>query len=174
MKVTRPAGSGNYHAAHEGGLLKGPLLDYLGLAAPALLAGFAFFAAAVLQSGRAPWRGRARGLALFMFVIVYEDATPPLEAAPKYARSALDGVRMDRIADKLRRAMAEEKLFADSGLSLRTLAARIKEAERLLVEGEGTILQVAMAVGFNSRSTCRDRAVSLPGRQRSVVLASAP
>jgi AraC-like DNA-binding protein len=102
-------------------------------------------------------------------------------AAPKYSRSALDADRMDRIAEKLRQAMQVDKLFADPSLSLRALsdrigasenyisqtlnerlgrnffdfvnAARIEEAKALLSRQESTVLEVAMAVGFNSRST---------------------
>ncbi len=102
-------------------------------------------------------------------------------AEPKYSRSALDAGRMDRIAEKLQRAMREQRLFVDASLSLRSLsdtlgvsenyisqtlndrlgrnffdfvnAARIEEAKRLLREEGRTVLDTAMAVGFNSRST---------------------
>jgi AraC-like DNA-binding protein len=109
-----------------------------------------------------------------------EDSVEP-EPAPKYARSALDTERMQRIADKLQRAMDQDRLFADASLSLRDLsdrlgvsenyisqtlneqlgrnffdfvnAARIEAAKSLLREGRKTVLEIALAVGFNSRST---------------------
>lgn len=108
-----------------------------------------------------------------------EQAVEPPE--PKYSRSALDAERMDRIAEKLQRAMVEQRLYADASLSLRSLsdalgvsenyisqtlndrlgknffdfvnAARIEEAKRILREGGRTVLDTAMEVGFNSRST---------------------
>lgn len=107
-----------------------------------------------------------------------KNIPPP---APKYSRSALDAERMQRIADKLKQAMEEEKLFEDASLSLRDLsdrlgvsenyisqtlndklgrnffdfvnAARIDEARRLLRESGMSVLDIALAVGFNSRST---------------------
>lgn len=122
------------------------------------------------------------------------------EPAPKYARSALDAERMARIAEKLQRAMDEEQLFADPDLSLRDLsdrigvsenyisqtlndqlgrnffdfvnAARIESAKRLLRQPDRTVLDVALAVGFNSRSTFnaafRKHAGSTPSRFRAV------
>lgn len=103
---------------------------------------------------------------------------PPVQ---KYSRSALDRERMQRIAEKLTLAMTEEKLFEDSSLSLRDLsdrlgvsenyisqtlndmlsrnffdfvnAARVDEAKRLLRACEMSVLEVALTVGFNSRST---------------------
>ncbi len=126
-------------------------------------------------------------------------AVATAEPVTKYARSALDAARMQRIADKLQRAMDEEQLFADPSLSLRDLsdrvgvsenyisqtlndqlgrnffdfvnAARIEAAKRLLREEEKTVLDVALAVGFNSRSTFnaafRKHAGSTPSRFRT-------
>jgi AraC-like DNA-binding protein len=108
------------------------------------------------------------------------QASEPV-AAPKYSRSALDAAHMDRIAEKLQRALHEQGLFADASLSLRSLSdnlgisenyisqtlndrlgknffdfvngARIEEAKRLLRAQGTTVLETALAVGFNSRST---------------------
>jgi AraC-like DNA-binding protein len=125
----------------------------------------------------------------------------PAEAEPtaKYARSALDAGRMARIAEKLQRAMDQDRLFADASLSLRDLAdrigvsenyisqtlnerlgrnffdfvnaARIDAAKPLLREDGKTVLEVALAVGFNSRSTFnaafRKHAGSTPSRFRT-------
>jgi AraC-like DNA-binding protein len=135
---------------------------------------------------------------------VAEAAAPaggPAEAQPvaKYSRSALDAERMARIADKLRHAMEQERLFADPSLSLRDLAdrlgvsenyisqtlndqlgrnffdfvnaARIEAAKPLLREAGRTVLEVAMSVGFNSRSTFnaafRKHAGDTPSRFRA-------
>jgi AraC-like DNA-binding protein len=109
------------------------------------------------------------------------DAAPAQDQPARYSRSALDAPRMDRIAARLHQAMAEQRLFSDPGLSLRGLsdrlgvsenyisqtlnerlgrnffdfinAARIEEARRLLRADDRPILEIAMAVGFNSRST---------------------
>ncbi len=122
-----------------------------------------------------------------------------VEPAPKYSRSALDAARMERIADKLQRAMDQDQLFADASLSLRDLsdrlgvsenyisqtlndqlgrnffdfvnASRIEAAKRLLREDRKTVLDIALAVGFNSRSTFnaafRKHAGSTPSRFRA-------
>jgi len=104
-------------------------------------------------------------------------------APRKYARSALDEKRVDEVVRKARRALERDRLFADPALSLDRLAAaagirpndlsqalnragtgyadlvsarRIEEACRLLADPgeEGrTILDVALAVGFNAKST---------------------
>ncbi len=105
---------------------------------------------------------------------------PPVEAA-KYARSALSGERMTRIAARLDLAMTEDKLFKEPTLSLRALsehlgiseyyisqtlnekletnffdfvnAHRVTEAQRRLAETDDLIKTIAHDVGFNSRST---------------------
>jgi AraC-like DNA-binding protein len=106
---------------------------------------------------------------------------------------------MARIAEKLQRAMDQDRLFADASLSLRDLAdrigvsenyisqtlnerlgrnffdfvnaARIDAAKPLLREDGKTVLEVALAVGFNSRSTFnaafRKHAGSTPSRFRT-------
>ncbi len=109
-----------------------------------------------------------------------EERAPVSEA--KYERSALSPAMRERIKQKLERAMSEEGLYTDSLLNLRSLSAALKEkahyvsqvinqdfgasfyefvngrrierAKRLLFEGsEQTVLEVALAVGFNSKST---------------------
>jgi AraC-like DNA-binding protein len=99
----------------------------------------------------------------------------------KYARSALSEERMIRIAANLELAMSRDKIFADPGLSLRALsdrlgvsenylsqtlndrlgknffdfvnAHRVAEARRRLEATQESVLTIAFAVGFNSRST---------------------
>jgi len=100
----------------------------------------------------------------------------------KYARSRLTSVIRDRIKRKLDRVLRAEDHCTDSELSLRTLSAELKEnphyvsqvinqdlgvtfydlvnlhrierAKRLLREApEQTVLEIALAVGFNSKST---------------------
>ena len=131
--------------------------------------------------------------------LAQQAAPSEAQSTAKYSRSALDAERMERIADKLRRAMHEEQLFADASLSLRDLAdrlgvsenyisqtlndqlgrnffdfvnaARVDAAKRLLREDSKTVLDVAMAVGFNSRSTFntafRKHAGDTPSRFRA-------
>lgn len=105
-------------------------------------------------------------------------ATPT--SAP-YARSALGEDRMARIAAKLDAALAQDRLFENPDLSLRLLAERVGVSEHYLSEtlsrylrtsffdhvnacrieaacrrlagSTETVLAVALAVGFNSRST---------------------
>jgi AraC-like DNA-binding protein len=103
------------------------------------------------------------------------------EGTEKYARSALDETRMQKLADRMVKLMQDTALHRDAGLSLRRLADqvgaspnyisqtlndhlgvsffdfvnsfRVDEAERLLRETDDTITDIALAVGFNSRST---------------------
>lgn len=106
--------------------------------------------------------------------------TAPLR--PKYAKSALEPDDIQRIVGKLDRAMEEERLYLDSGLTLPSLAEhtgisanyisqainearasnffdfvnerRIDEAKHRLIEEHGrTVLEIALDVGFNSKST---------------------
>lgn len=105
---------------------------------------------------------------------------PPAEA--KYARSKLPRVIRERVKRKLEHALVVERVYRDSLLSLRSLSGalkenvhyvsqvinqdlnlsfydlvnrhRVEEAKRLLVEApEQTVLEIALAVGFNSKST---------------------
>lgn len=107
------------------------------------------------------------------------DPANPLQSAPR--RSILSEERMTRTAAKLTRALTTNALYADSFLSLRTLSDitgvtknhisetlsqhlgvnffdfvnshRAQEAKRLLAETDLTIVEIALEVGFNSRST---------------------
>lgn len=100
----------------------------------------------------------------------------------KYAKSRLDAPLRERIKQKLETALTTEELYRDSLLNLRSLSQGIKEnthyvsqvinqdlgssfyqlvnhhrierAKQLLVESpHETVLEIALAVGFNSKST---------------------
>lgn len=107
-----------------------------------------------------------------------ELPTPP---TAKYQRSALDAERAERIAAKLARSMSEDRPYLEPELSLFELARRIgvpsnylsqtlnehvgenffdyinrwrvEAALPLLRAGERSVLDIALEVGFNSRST---------------------
>ncbi|MGI9492263.1 MAG: helix-turn-helix domain-containing protein [Geminicoccaceae bacterium] len=101
---------------------------------------------------------------------------------PKYAKSALDDADLDRIVIKVARAMDIDKLFLESDLTLADLAAhtgisanyisqaineklncnffdfvnkrRIDAAKEKLVERQDiSIMDIALEVGFNAKST---------------------
>lgn len=99
----------------------------------------------------------------------------------KYERSALDGEQSSRIAQKIETAMTRDKLYLDSSLSLRKLSGhisvspnyisqtlnetmgvnffdyvnkyRVETAKTFLIHGEDTVLDIAMKVGFNAKSS---------------------
>jgi len=99
----------------------------------------------------------------------------------KYARSALDADRMQRLAERMVQLMAAKALHRDPALSLRGLAEgvgaspnyisqtlndhlgvsffdfvngfRVDEAEALLRTTDRSVTDIALEVGFNSRST---------------------
>jgi AraC-like DNA-binding protein len=99
----------------------------------------------------------------------------------KTRKASLNSGRMERIAERLKTNMLQERLYAESDLSLRRLAEvsrttenhlsetfsqflntnffsfvneyRISEAKRLLMSTDASITTVAVEVGFNSRST---------------------
>lgn len=103
------------------------------------------------------------------------------ETASKYQRSALGEAQAKRIASKVRHAVYEEKLYLDSALTLFKLAehigvsaqylsqtlnqtlqqsfydyineARVAAAKQLLQQTNDSVLTIAMAVGFNARSS---------------------
>lgn len=103
---------------------------------------------------------------------------PPM---PKYQRSALDSDRAERIAAKLKRTLSEDRSYLEPELSLFDLARRIgvpsnylsqtlnehigenffdhvnrwrvEAALPLLRAGDRSVLDIALEVGFNSRST---------------------
>jgi AraC-like DNA-binding protein len=106
----------------------------------------------------------------------------PCATETKYARSCLDAATSQRIRRKLETALASPDVCGDSLLNLRSLSRtigekahyvsqvinrdlnsnffelvnrhRIAKAKQLLAEDSGkTILEIAMAVGFNSKST---------------------
>jgi AraC-like DNA-binding protein len=108
-------------------------------------------------------------------------AEPPANGAPKYQRSALDEGRGRRIASKIEKAMAEDRLYRNQGVTLRHLSDhtrvpenylsqvlnehlgrnfyefinhwRIKDACGLLADEAFSIIEIGEEVGFNSRST---------------------
>lgn len=99
----------------------------------------------------------------------------------KYQRSALNEHRSLRIANKITQVMEEEKLYLDPSISLQKLAKhtttssnyisqtlnetlglnffdfvsryRVEAAKRLLRETDDTIIDIAMNVGFNAKSS---------------------
>jgi AraC-like DNA-binding protein len=111
-----------------------------------------------------------------------ESAGRRASAVAKYARSALDGPTRMRIQRKLRDAMNGLQSFRDSRLTLRGLCQQIKEnphyvsqvinqdldsdfydfvnghridcaKQALAVTPDKTVLEIALEVGFNSKST---------------------
>lgn len=112
----------------------------------------------------------------------YAGELKPVDSQPTKARKThLDSERMQRIAERLKGSMLQDKLYAESDLSLRRLAEvsqttenhlsetfsqflqtnffnfvneyRISEAKRLLSATDASITTIAVEVGFNSRST---------------------
>ena len=107
--------------------------------------------------------------------------SPAPAASSKYERSALGGDQAQRIAEKLEAAMVQEKLYLDPNLSLHRLAKtlsispnyisqtlnetvgesffdyvnrwRVEAAKDRIAVDDATILQVALDVGFNARSS---------------------
>lgn len=99
----------------------------------------------------------------------------------KYLRSALGETQSKRIACKLEHALYQEKLYLDASLTLFKLAkhlgvsnqylsqtlnqalqttffdyvnqARIEAAKPMLLQNKDTVLNIAMAVGYNARSS---------------------
>ena len=110
-----------------------------------------------------------------------ENAQARYEVA-KYAKSQLDAPVRARIVQKVDKALRDEQLYRNSALNLRTLSSHIKEnehyvsqvlnqelgttfyelvnslriehAKRLLMSDvERNVLDVALEVGFNAKST---------------------
>ncbi|MEP4546192.1 MAG: helix-turn-helix transcriptional regulator [Saccharospirillum sp.] len=99
----------------------------------------------------------------------------------KYANSSIDGERLKRIADKVERKVRGEKSYLDPDIDASTLAselgisghylsqvlsremqttfysyindARIEAAKEALKASEQTVLEVALSVGYNTRSS---------------------
>lgn len=112
----------------------------------------------------------------------YSSEVKPAASEPTKTRTTnLGPARMERIAERLKTKMIEDKLYTESDLSLRRLAEvsrttenhlsetfsqflqtnffnfvneyRIKEAKRLLSSTDLSITMISVEVGFNSRST---------------------
>jgi len=112
------------------------------------------------------------------------EAEPPLpepQTVEKYARSALDVDRMQKLAERMGKLMTTQAFHRDPALSLRGLAGRVgaspnhisqtlndhlgvsffdfvngfrvDEAEALLRTTDRSVTDIALEVGFNSRST---------------------
>ncbi len=148
-----------------------PLLD--GRAAAAL--GF------VLLGFLASWGLRQQPGFAGRYLPTTPDGEEPVPATAKYQRSALDAERAERIAGKLERSMREDRAYLEPELSLFDLARRIgvppnylsqtlnehvgenffdyvnrwrvQAAQPMLREGKRSVLDIALEVGFNSRST---------------------
>lgn len=110
--------------------------------------------------------------------VLVDETTPPRE---KYQRSALEHAQSQKIAEKLDVAMKQDKLYLDASLSLPKLAKkigstpnyisqtlngqlntsffdyinhyRVLEAKERLTNTEDTVVDIAMAVGFNAKSS---------------------
>ncbi|MBU2972573.1 AraC family transcriptional regulator [Pseudoalteromonas sp. C2R02] len=109
---------------------------------------------------------------------ILEDVPPQSE---KYQRSALNNQNAVKIAEKIALAMQQDQLYLDASLSLQKLAKhintspnyisqtlnetlganffdyinqyRINEAKKQLKETKNTVLDIAMNVGFNAKSS---------------------
>ncbi len=111
-----------------------------------------------------------------------DPAPVPAPKQPAAVSARLSGLDVDRKADELRRLLDEEHIYADEDLSLGRLAAmleirpdqlselinsalgqsftslvnhcRVEAAKRLMVEQpQRSVLQIAFAVGFNTKSS---------------------
>lgn len=99
----------------------------------------------------------------------------------KYQRSALDEAHASQIANKIENAMHNDRLYLDASLSLQKLAKhistspnyisqtlneslganffdyvnkyRVEAAKQMLLESNDTVLNIAMNVGFNAKSS---------------------
>lgn len=113
----------------------------------------------------------------------FENRYVPAEDSPrmKYQRSAMDEEQAGRIAARLNKAMAEDRLYLDANLSLPKLAKhmaisankisqtlneslnvnffdyvngwRIEAARKMLRDSDMSVLDISLAVGFNARSS---------------------
>lgn len=117
-----------------------------------------------------------------LYLILRQSSTSVPEPAVKYARSSLDAATVTRIKRKIETALNSPEITSDSLLNLRSLSRtigekahyvsqvinqelgttfyelisqqRIGRAKRLLGEKpDQTVLEIALAVGFNSKST---------------------
>lgn len=146
-------------------------IDLIGDLADAVLEALLIFQIAVFGLRQRPVFQDAR-------ITTITDAVD--DTRSKYEKSALGDERARRIAAKLKHAMEVEMLYQRPGLSLRDLSAhtgvtenhlsqvlndtlgcnffdfvnghRIEDAKRRLEESDATVLDIALAVGFNARS----------------------
>ena len=109
------------------------------------------------------------------------EVMPGTEARAKYEKSALTDEQLSRIADRIERAMEQDRLYRDPHLSLPDLARavsapqsyvsqalnarigksffdyvntlRVEDAKTRLAKGRDTATNIALDVGFNSRSS---------------------
>lgn len=124
--------------------------------------------------------------------LYHEISVDPVELTkPKYEKSALSQTQAQRIESKLNHALTEEALFLNPDLTLYILSkhlhipasyvtqtlnqtmgttffewvnkARIKQAQHKLLTSEDSVLNIAMAVGYNSRSAFYKSFKSLTG-----------
>ena len=124
----------------------------------------------------------ARSLPVDHAVIGVFPAEPKCAAEPKYARSNLTQAMRGRIQRKIGEVLATDAVCDDSMMNLRSLSrlinekahyvsqvinqdlganyyelvnrTRIERAQRLLIEApERTVLEIALSVGYNSKST---------------------
>jgi AraC-like DNA-binding protein len=108
--------------------------------------------------------------------------SPPGTGDSKYAKCQIDEAVRSRIARKLKKTFGEEAIYCDPNLSLGSLSRRLSEnehyvsqvlnqelgtsfyelvsryrithAQRMLTESPGrSVLEIALAVGFNAKST---------------------
>ncbi|NOU51425.1 helix-turn-helix transcriptional regulator [Pseudoalteromonas sp. JBTF-M23] len=108
------------------------------------------------------------------------NTTKTTESAP-YQRSALTQENAIKIAEKIHYALQHERIYLDANLNLFKLAkhlnepsqyvsqtlsqvmqtsffecinnARVEAAKAMLLAGQGNVLEIAMSVGFNARSS---------------------
>lgn len=117
-----------------------------------------------------------------LYLIVRQSSTTEPTSAAKYARSSLDAATVARIKRKIETAFGTPEVSSDSLLNLRSLSRtigekahyvsqvinqelgtnfyelvsrhRIDRAKKMLLEQrDQTVLEIALAVGFNSKST---------------------
>ena len=110
-----------------------------------------------------------------------DEKNKETSTSKKYQRSALGTKQSDRIADKINAVMANDKLYLDANLSLQKLANhvaispnyisqtlnetlsinffdfvnqwRIEAAKPKIIANQDTVLNIALEVGFNARSS---------------------
>ena len=128
------------------------------------------------------WTISVWGLRQVPGLAVEVAATKAMEqVGPKYEKSALGDEQLAQLANKIETVMRDEQLYRDPNLSLSVLAKqisarpnyvsqtlntnlganffdyvntwRVKEAQTLLTSSSDTVLDIAFAVGFNTRSS---------------------